>query len=305
VGRKLQVAMDRATVLAGILGGERVRFFRRDAGGPGWADHLSIVDPGSPELRLGEPAVVEVETLAGRFATGVLLAHDAGPGAPLLISHHGNSERPFDLGRGAKNLLNRALLLPTPPAATVVLVRAPLHEGPLREYTHAAGELRSWMAMLAASVVTVQGVLDRHGREAGRPTVVTGLSLGGWVTNLHRSFRGGADLYVPMLAGAHLGRQMVDSTYRRMVSRVALERGDELRETLDFADAFRAVPEPNVRPLLARFDQFARPEHQREGYGDTPIDLLETGHVGAALAGPALRAHVQSSLEALGERSGG
>jgi hypothetical protein len=91
----------------------------------------------------------------------------------------------------------------------------------------------------------------------------------------------------------------------RMVSRVALERGAELRETLDFADALRAVPEPNVRPLLARYDQFARPEHQREGYGDTPIGLLETGHVGAALAGPALRAHVVRALDTLGDRTGG
>jgi hypothetical protein len=296
MGARTQIAMDRSAVAAGVLGGERVRFFRDGVQGPAWGDHLAIPSPILGRLTPGVASGVTVDTLAGPMTVGVLLAHDAGPGAPVIVSHHGNNERAFDLGRRAKNFLNRALLIPVPVPATVVLLRAPFHDGPLRAYTRAAGEVRTWMAMLAASVATVDAVLERHGSSDGRPTILVGLSLGGWVSNLHRAFHNNAGLYVPMLAGAHLGRQMVDSSYRRMVSRRASEAADDLRALLDFDQRFRAVTDRNLAPLLARYDQFARIEDQLGDYGDTPVAMLETGHVGAALRGSALRTHVLAQL---------
>jgi hypothetical protein len=254
--------------------------------------------PALPELEVGVPAEVTVTTLGGPLTVGLLLGHDAGAEAPVIVTHHGNNERAFDLGRRSKNFLNRALLEPTPPAATLVLLRAPFHAGSLREYTAASGDLRTWMGMLAASVSTMDAVVDRYGRAGGVPTILTGSSLGGWVVNLHRAFRNSADLYVPMLAGAHLGRQLVESTYRWMVSREALRHADELRALLDFEVPF-TVTDRNVAPLLARYDQYARLDHQLGGYGDTPVALLDTGHVGAALASAALRGHVVRQLERL------
>lgn len=301
MGARTQIEMDRSAVAAGVLGGERVRFFRDGARGPVWGDHLAVPTPVLGDLAPGVASEVTVETLAGPMAVGVLLAHDAGPHAPVIVSHHGNNERAFDLGKRAKNFLNRSLLTPAPVPATVVLLRAPFHDGPLRAYTEAAGQVRTWMAMLAASVATVDALLEGHGASDGRPTIVVGFSLGGWVTNLHRAFHNGADLYVPMLAGAHLGRQMVDSSYRRMVSRRALEQADDLRALLDFDQAFRAVTDRNLAPLLARYDQFARVEDQLEDYGDTPVAMLATGHVGAALQGSALRTHVLAQLTTVQE----
>jgi hypothetical protein len=148
-----------------------------------------------------------------------------------------------------------------------VLLRAPFHDGRLREYTDASGDLTTWMSMLAASVGGAEAVITRYGADAGRSSIVTGMSLGGWVANLHRSYLNTATLYAPMLAGAHLGRQMVDSSYRWMVSRRALADADQLRMTLDFDGAFRAVPDDNVVALLARHDQFARLDHQAGDYG--------------------------------------
>jgi hypothetical protein len=65
------------------------------------------------------------------------------------VTHHGNGEQPFALQGRAKNFLNRALLTDAPPPpATVVLLRAAYHDGPLKDYTRAAGDLaggwRSW-----------------------------------------------------------------------------------------------------------------------------------------------------------------
>jgi hypothetical protein len=71
MGRNLQIALDRATVLPGVLAGDRVRFFRRTARGPSWEEHLAIADPALPELRAGTPARVEVDTLGGRLAAAL------------------------------------------------------------------------------------------------------------------------------------------------------------------------------------------------------------------------------------------
>ncbi|MFU8839451.1 MAG: hypothetical protein ACNA8R_01860 [Nitriliruptoraceae bacterium] len=299
MGARSQTLLDRMAVLPGVLAGERIRFFRDGTDGPTWREQLAIATPVLPPLHLGTPLDVEVATLAGPLRVGVLLAHDAGPGAPVLVTHHGNNEQPFALeGRRAKNFLNRALLSDdTPPPATVVLLRAAYHDGPLKEYTRAAGDLARWMAILAASVAGARAVIDHYSGDHGRTTVLTGFSLGGWVTNLHRAYDGGADRYVPMLAGAHLASQLLDSSYRHMTSRRAHVDADRVRERLDFADDFRAADAP-VAPLLARYDRFARAEDQRDDYTGWPITWLETGHVGAALAGDQLRAHVLRQLPA-------
>jgi hypothetical protein len=254
-------------------------------------------------MHLGVPTEVTVTTMLGPLRVGVLVAHDPGGQGPVVITHHGNNERAFDLRGRAKNYLNRALLSdPTPLDATLIVLRAAHHDGPLREYTRIAGDLSRWMAMLAASTATIGALVTRHGTEAARPTLVTGLSLGGWVANLHRAFHGTAGLYVPMLAGAHLGRQLFDSSYRVMVSRAARANADRLRTLLDFGTEFRLATAP-VAPLLARHDRFARPQDQLEDYADRPVEFLETGHVGAALAGPLLRSHVLRHLEGLRDAS--
>lgn len=296
MGARSQTLLDRAAVLPGVLAGDRIRFFRDGTDGPTWQEHLAVPTPELAPLHLGAPVDLEVATLAGPMRVGVLLAHVGGAGAPVLVTHHGNGERAFALEGRAKNLLNRVLLTDaTPPPATVVLLRAAYHDGPLKDYTRAAGDLAQWMAILAASVVGARAVLDHYGRDGGRETVLTGFSLGGWVTNLHRAFDGGADRYVPMLAGAHLASQLLDSSYQHMTARRARLDADRLRARLDFADVFRAADAP-VAPLLARYDRFARAEDQRDDYAGWPITWLDTGHVGAALAADQLRAHVLRQL---------
>jgi hypothetical protein len=299
MGTRLQIAMDHAVVLPGRLGGERVRFFRDAIDGPSWAEQLDIPPPPLPVMHLGVPTEVTVSTVVGPMRVGVLVARDPGGQGPVVITHHGNSERAFDLSGRAKNFLNRALLSqPGAFDATVVVLRAAYHDGPLREYTRVAGDLARWMALLAASTAVIDSLVTRHGTESARPTLVTGFSLGGWVANLHRAFHGTAGLYVPMLAGAHLGRQMFDSSYRAMVSRAARADADRLRPLLDFDARFRVATAP-VAPLLARHDRFARPQDQLEDYAHGPVEFLETGHVGAALAGPMLRNHVLRHLGGL------
>jgi hypothetical protein len=98
-----------------------------------------------------------------------------------------------------------------------------------------------------------------------------------------------------MLAGAHPARLFLDSSYRHMTSRRAREDARRLRELLDFPEAFHAADAP-VAPLLARYDRYIRAEDQQNDLAGWPITWLDTGHVGAALSGEQLRAHVLRQL---------
>lgn len=305
MGARQQTTMDRAAVLPGIVGGERLRFFRDAIDGPSWPQQLALPTPTLPALHLGVPTTLTAETITGPLTVGLLLAHDTGDRGPVVITHHGNNERPFDLDGRAKNFLNRALLCQGPPPdATVILLRAAYHDGPLRAYNRAAGDAARWMSILAASVAASRAVVLRYGRALERPILLTGFSLGGWVTNLHRAFDGRADRYVPMLAGAHLASQFLDSSYRHMTSRGARDAPQHLRGLLDFDEAFGSA-NAEVAPLLARYDRYARAVDQAGDYGRWPVAWLDTGHLGAALAGARLRAHLLRQLEVLaGHRHG-
>ncbi len=303
MGARAQRALDRAAVAAARVRRDRARYFRRRAEGPGWREHLDLDVAPAPPLTTDEPVQVTVETLLGPLTGAAWLAHDAGPDAPVIVTHHGSGERPFDLRRRAPNALNRALLAGTPPA-TVVAVRAPLHEGSRRRYDAVIGDLVAWMALLAASAGIVEAVVRRLAKDHAPPVLVTGFSLGGWVTSLHRAGWDSADCAAPLCAGAHLGRQMVDSAYARAVSTRALADPDALRATLDFADLFMARS-ARLAPLLARHDQYARPADQVEAFGEAPVRYLETGHIGAALTGgPLLRAHLAAQAAALKHERG-
>lgn len=159
MGARSEGLLDHAAVLPGLLAGERIRFFRASTDGPTRREHLGMPTPTLPPLHLGVPVDIEVATLTGPLRVGVLLTHDAGPEAPVLVTHHGNGERDFALQGRAKNVLNRALLVDAPPPpATVVPLRAVVHDGPLKDDTRAAGDLGGWMAIPAAAVAGARAV---------------------------------------------------------------------------------------------------------------------------------------------------
>jgi hypothetical protein len=168
------------------------------------------------------------------------------------------------------------------------------------------GDLENFVGMLGASV----GLLDALSRRAreltdGGPVVVSGISLGGWVVNLHRACFDSADRYVPMLAGTALGATFTSSVYRKLTAASARRRPERLREVLDFEDAFAVVEADDCEPLLARYDRIVEYDRQRPGYGGMSATVLDKGHVSGSLATGTLRNHVLGALSEATERSTG
>jgi hypothetical protein len=284
--------VDRAATLSGLLLRDRARYFAVSLDSEPFAAQLAAVEHDPVPVTEEGVHLVRAHTPVGELDPAVQVAHWRGPDRPTLVLHHGNNERPFEFGRTAKNLLGKAILLPEPPPANVLLVRAPFHAGTLRDYLRAVGDLRRFVAMLATSVAVVDHLTHQLRATGCDRVVLTGLSLGGWAVNLHRAHRDTADVYVPIFAGAALAEVFLHGPYRRLTSHRALQDPQALRAVLDFEERFAAVTTRNVFPLLARYDQYVALDRQRAGYGDHPVAILDKGHVTGGLDATALRAHV-------------
>jgi len=287
--------LDRLATASGLVLRDRSRYFAGSLESASLADHLAATTVDPPILSGVGHHELPARTRVGDLDPACWVQRWIDPTAPTLIVHHGNNERPFELGRTAKNELAKALLRADPPEANVILLRAAYHAGTTRQYLAAVGSLDRFAAMLAASAVTAEAVITAA-RQGGSPHVVmTGFSLGGWVVNLHRAYLGTADRYLPICAGAALDELFVSSAYRRLASKRARQDPERLRDVLNFEEAFGDASAP-VTALLARYDQYVELATQRAAYRPEDVRVIDKGHLTTALDVPALRDHVLPHL---------
>lgn len=285
---------DVATVRLGALLVRDATFFSRSAASPPLVDVANDATATVEDLRRAGRRDVVVETPIGEFEAAYMPWQWLGPEHPTLVYHHGSNERPFDFGRFASNSFRRLFAGREVPA-NLVVVRAPFHDGSGMEYARTMGELEHFVGMLAAATGLTEAVV-RAAERLGSTPVVSGISLGGWVTNLHRACFDSAAAYVPLFAGAALGEMFVSSAYRHLTADRALADPGYLRAVLDFVDEFRNVETDDCRPLLARYDRIIELDAQRPSFEGSPMAVIDKGHVTGSLATDALRAHVLGAL---------
>lgn len=286
--------LDIATIRLGAVLAREATFFARSVDAPKLVDVASAADTAVDDVTSAGRMDVAVETPVGEFTASYMPWQWLGPNYPTLVFHHGSNERPFDFGRLASNSFRRLFVGQDIPA-NLIVVRAPFHDGSNRDYLRAMGDLENFVGMLAAATGLTEALVSQI-EALGSVPVVSGISLGGWVTNLHRTCFGSAARYVPLFAGAALGEMFVSSSYRHLTAETALARPDHLRTVLDFEDWFRDVADDDCRPLLGRYDRIIELNTQRPGYGALPMAILEKGHVTGSLASDVLRDHVIEAL---------
>lgn len=234
---------------------------------------------------------VTVETPNGSFEAAYGAVRWVGPRAPTVLYHHGSGEDPFGSGPLHSTSVDRIFDVSFDVAANVVAVRAPFHDRSSREYATAMGELSNFVGMVASSSALVEALVAELWESGSSAVVVSGISLGGWVTTLHRAVSGSAALYAPIFAGDRLGELFVSSAYRSMTGERARANPDRLRAVLDFDVAFAAGDGP-VSALLGRYDRIVEYGVQRWAFRDEALTTIDYGHVTGSLASGALREHV-------------
>jgi len=287
--------LDSVSVGLGALSLGKNKFFSRSIDSPGFSEHLEAIELEVPEIEMPGGYQAVADTLAGRLDPGFYVAQWLGEGHPTIIYHHGNNERPFDFSHFSRNSFMHILLSKREPVqANLIALRAPFHRF-LPMYVSKIGDLSNFVAMLSTSVRLEEELVRRLKKDSSQ-IMVAGISLGGFVTNLHRTYYNTAQVYVPVLAGASLGGMFLSSAYQRMTGRLAREHPQEMRGILDFEKDFQRVEEDNSFPLLARYDRIVQLEVQKICYDRCPIEIMEKGHVTGSMDYDSVRKHILQHL---------
>ena len=288
------IFIDRFTQSLASLFVGKTRFFSESIDSPPISELFSAVVLDETPVTQGQHEI-KADTPEGLIDPAYLVYQLKGKEYPTIIYHHGNNERPFDFGKHSKNSFKTIFHdAESPIEANIIAIRAPFHNSSLKDYQQKIARMSNFTTLLATSVKVVDALVKAL-KSAGyhKPVSVSGISLGGWVTNLHRTYFNSADRYIPLLAGAALGDLFINSVYRKMADQKVQENPEKVREILNFEDDFLKVSDDNVFPLLGLYDQYIRYKRQKQCYGSTNISILRKGHVTALLAAGDLRKNIQ------------
>lgn len=276
----------------GAIISEERKLFARSLDSEGYEEHLDAVSADLPPIDRQFKRDLNPDSLVGPVDAGLFVGRWLGPDYPTVVYVHGTREKPFSKRRLVNSFRRVLLDADEPVRANMIAVRAPFHTLGIRAYLDRLTEASNLMAMLAVPVELVEQVVDQLGDSR---VIVAGLSLGGFVANLHRAFHDTADEYVPLLAGTLYSDVVLDGAFKYVTAERAKSNPRTVRELVDFEERFREAS-TEVRPLLARYDANVRLEPQRRAYGDASVETIEKGHLTGTMATDALREHVLSGL---------
>ncbi len=266
------------------------KYFREGFESPPVAEHLENVSLLFPNVAGEGDYEVFAETLAGELDAAFRLVQWIEGCAPTVIYHHGASEIPFDYG--FKRIFPcKKMDIP----ANLFLVRAPFHRT-MKDFQHGIRTLFNVVAMLAVSVRLIEYLVAFSRDRGSSKIILSGTSLGGFVTNLHHIHFNSADYYTPLLAGLSMDDAYLRSLYSRAVAQEAKENPAAIEAVLNFEKDFAAKDQSNVFPLLALHDRLIRYERQKASYGNLPVHAIDKGHTTGALSYEKLRSHVLQHL---------
>lgn len=291
------IFFDNLTATVGALVAGKRKFFANSIQSISLEEHVQDIELDVPPIKGEGIFEIQASGSAKNLDPAFRVARWLGGKHPTIIFHHGNNERPFDFRKTAKNTFYNIFINTVDQIdANLIVVRAPYHNGTLRMYQDKMVDLNNFAGMIAASVKLNEAIIQQLKTDSEAPVVTAGISLGGWVTNLHRGLYNTSDAYVPLMAGTFLGELFIRSKYSKMASPKALNSPEVIRRVLNFDAVFKRQNSHNVFPLLARYDQFIQYEVQKESYNGFEIKTVDTGHVTGAMNSQLFRKHITEVL---------
>jgi hypothetical protein len=261
-----------------------------------YQEHLDDVQISLPAFEDTGFFEVEAASSAGLLDPAFHVAKWVGPKHPTILYHHGNNETPFKYGIASKNTFQSILFARKDEIdANLISIRAAFHNHGMKPYLEKMRSMDNFTAMLSVSAKLIEALLKYLRSLGSRQVIVTGISLGGWVTNLHRAFFHSADTYIPIFAGAALDQLFLSSAYKRLVSDFFKENPDTVKYILNFEKEFLKNKDDNVFPLLAQYDRFIEYDVQKKSY-EGPVKVIQKGHITGALSAKLLCSHILAQI---------
>ncbi|HSV87677.1 MAG TPA: hypothetical protein VLH61_03460 [Bacteroidales bacterium] len=292
------VFFDRLAIwLISLLMG-RKKYFSKSIEADPFERHLEEITFALPDLLQKGDYELAAKGLSGDFDPAIKVVQWLGYDYPTIVYHHDFNERPFDLDEDARNTFFQLFIKwPRRIPANLFLLRAPFHNGRLRDYFEKMTDLNQFMAMLSVQVKITEGVVKQFRRRSSESVIVTGVGLGGWITNLHRAYFNSAHAYIPILAGAKLDEMLLTSGFRHLCSKEALKNRDLIYKKISFFYKYRMVTTSNLYPVLARYDQLVDFTIQKPAYNGFPLRTFNSGHISAILRPALYREHILEVLQ--------
>ena len=268
--------------LSGLLMGRR-KFFHKGVESMPLGDVIRKSEvEGEISLTTGKHTIY-VHTPYGILKVGYFVMKTPRDGMPTIIYHHGSGEYPC--------YSSFSRIVGPIKGVGAIGVCAPFHErygGLIR----AGATLSTYTAMVAASTVLVDAIVKRIKGNMHSKVIVSGLSLGGFVSVFHSAFFSGADVYVPLLGGAYLGSALVDSYYRYLVS-----GPDKINSVVkSVLDVDIPLSAENIYSLFGLYDGIVMPEVQTPPFKEDHISYIPHGHIMGSMAYSLLRNHILHHL---------
>jgi predicted esterase YcpF (UPF0227 family) len=245
------------------------------------------------ELKLEIPSIsgeghhaINVEFNGGVNEAGIHIEQWKGPDYPTIIYHHGAAEGYYDFS--LKRILTKDK---SDIEANLIGIQA-LFNHNNTEFMNSISDLSNYTMMLAASMLIVEQIIKNLRQTSDSRIIVTGTSLGGFVTNLHFTYFCTADCYVPLLAGARIGEALIDSAYGNVMSEYCKSNSEKVIDILNFDKDFKKRDQKNLFPLLATHDQIVRYSVQSVDYDIDKIQTIPFGHSTGATRYKLLQQHI-------------
>src|SRR6056297_179832 len=294
---------DRLVAAAGGLYGDKMKFFREGCESPQVAEiirnlEMDFITPGEARPpndggRENEGPASEEYRVPVRYgeieATArYRLIHWAGPTARSIIYHHGSGETNY-----TARIRKIAAAMDSKESLNIIAVSVPFNSS-MKEYLYGVGRLDRFAFMFASSVRITEELVSYLKSLGAERIACVGMSLGGWVTNLHHSYYNSCSEYLPIFAGAAPDHLFSETVYTKMLAEAVRspENLSRITEALNFEQDFAQQSNENVHPCMARYDQFIRFDRQTGIYRREQIRVLERGHVTGAAAIKELAGHL-------------
>lgn len=233
----------------------------------------------------------------GEYQSSYLVHQWKGFDYPTLLFVHGSGEQPYDFRKNASNTFNKIFTDDFSLEANLILLMAPFHESSQNDYIKALGRMDNYVGMLATTTALIDALALALSENKNPKILAIGISLGGWVVNLHRAyFNRHIDHYIPMIAAARLDQVFTTSIYRKIVAENALENSELLKDLLDFEEDFISATGDNCTPLLARYDRLVEYEVQKSAYERMPLTVIDKGHFLGMTAIGSFRKQIQEAM---------
>lgn len=283
--------IDQFAMSIGSVAAKKYKYFSKSVESKRIADLLNEMEVDVPKIDGEGYYTVNVQIDGNNEEAAFMVAQWKGENYPTIIYHHGAAEGSYDLSFNQILAKKKSEI-----KANLIGIQA-LFNHNNKEYMESIAHLSNYAAMLAGSVLLIESLIEQIRKTSNQKIVVTGTSLGGFVTNLHFAYCNTADIYKPMLAGARLGDVFIDSAYSKITSDYAKTNADTLLNILDFGDDVRNKNQDNLFVLLAKYDQLIKFDVHRADFDAEHVTMIPYGHSTGATKFKQLREHVLSGLD--------